>query len=317
MSHKTQNMEQKQHTKKEMNSLPKKYEASYVFTDCITRIWPLINDIKNIETIIPSEQLSTILIDECNSPFEYSIMEMSSLECTKKVTCQIKKKNIQTQLSANFSLVSNTLDNTTLFTICLMLVNPNIDKSIQPTVVQNCKNLCITVIENVEKILKEDPVAQYEYESTEIECPIEILWDFLVTFDFIKVKCVSDLKYEGEVGKVGTIVSWNFIHQDGKSELAQCRIVKANNDPKRKKWIFCIVPFDGPSKNQEVKFTLINLGNGMTFISFYHKFNETVGQEQLIHLQEQKKEMLMEIKKNLEAKVKSVKNNTVNSVNNK
>ena len=52
MSHKTQNMEQKQHTKKEMNSLPKKYEASYVFTDCITRIWPLINDIKNIETII-------------------------------------------------------------------------------------------------------------------------------------------------------------------------------------------------------------------------------------------------------------------------
>ena len=55
----------------------------------------------------------------------------------------------------------------------------------------------------------------------------------------------------------------------------------------------------------------------MTFISFYHKFNETVGQEQLIHLQEQKEEMLMEIKKNLEAKVKSVKNNTVNSVNNK
>lgn len=298
-------MEEKSHSKTQSHSLPKKYEASFVFEKCITQMWPLIIDIKNVERIIPESNLSTIIIDETNtSPFEYNLVEMSSLECSKKTSWLISKKNIPTQINASFSLVLSTLEDYTVFTICLILVNPKIDPSNYSKVVQNCKDLCALIIDNVDKMLKQEPVLQYEYESTEINCPIEVIWNFLITFDFLKVKCVKNLEINGELGKVGTNVTWNFVHENGVIEKAECRVVKANNNPKRKKWVFSIIALDGPSKNQLVKFTLLNLDNGVTFFTFFHKFNEEVGTEQLNHLKENKKKILKEIKKNLEDKMK-------------
>ena len=95
-------MEEKPHTKTQSHSLPKKYEASFVFEKCITQMWPLIIDIKNVEKIIPESGLSKIIIDETTiAPFEYNLVEMSSLECSKK--------NIPTQINASFSLVLSTL----------------------------------------------------------------------------------------------------------------------------------------------------------------------------------------------------------------
>lgn len=306
-------MEEKPHTKTQGHSLPKKYEASFVFEKCITQMWPLIIDKKNVENIIPESGLSKIIIDETNiAPFEYNLVEMSSLECSKKTSWLISKKNIPTQINASFSLVLSTLEDYTVFTICLLLVNPKIDPSNYATVIQNCKDLCALIIDNVDKMLKQEPVLQYEYESTEINCPIEVLWDFLVTFDFLKVKCVENLEIHGEIGKVGTNVTWNFVHENGVKEKAECTIVKANNNPKRKKWVFAVIPLGGPSKNQLVKFTLLNLDNGVSFFTFFHKFNEEVGAEQLNHLKEHKKKILMEIKKNLEAKMKKCLNTNDN-----
>jgi hypothetical protein len=117
-----------------------------------------------------------------------------------------------------------------------------------------CKTLCEEILDSIETMLKKEPLIQIEYESTEIKCPIEIVWEFIVNFEFLKIKQASNIKFDGEIGKVGTIISWQFNFEDGEKEQCKAKIIEVSKKPGRKKWTFSIIPLEHPVKNQAIKF---------------------------------------------------------------
>lgn len=283
-------------------SFPKKYEASYVFNDSICRLWPLINCQKNIEIIFREVSLSIPLNEEDNSDFSFSVVDMTSIECNKKVTWLISGRKSPTKISASFILVSNTLDDSTLLTVSLVLLKPCLEPSLHSKIVEATKQICVQLINNIGDLMQNNPVFQYEFESIEINAPVKVVWDFIISFEFLKVTQYKDFKANGDTSKLGTIISWTAINENGEEILFECKVSHCNHDENRKKWTYAIEAFNDKLKSQTVKFILIILGEEKTFFSFYHEVREIVEVEQLIDLSAQKKIHLQMLKEELEKK---------------
>ena len=96
---------------------PNKYEATYVFSDTISRLFLTLAELVNIEELNKGTQLPYLFTDKPTPlTFTYTVGEITSLEYSKKLSWTIDNKSIPTPIHETFTLISNTLDNTTLLT---------------------------------------------------------------------------------------------------------------------------------------------------------------------------------------------------------
>ena len=290
------------------NTFPKKYEASYVFiSDNIYRIYSLLTTVTNIEKLNQKTQLPYLFTDKPYPiKFDYSIGEITTGKYSITFSWNIKSNEIPTPFIYFFKLVSNTLDNSILFNFEVIIVKPeNIPQEKTKKVMNGCKKICIEMINNIEVFLQENNENIFVFESDIIKEPREKDWNCLINLCelFKKYKIIKECSHNGELGKIGTIITM-CIEKGEKIEKGCAKIIKIEKNPNKEKWILVLSPLEGKYQVQEMEFVLYNLEDNNTFIYINHKFNEMLPHEIMKELEVKKKYLFDLIKKELESEQK-------------
>ena len=279
--------------------IPKKYEVQYVFSDNINRIYFLLTDLNQFQTINNNTQFNMLFADIMNNQqFTYILNEMLSLDHNKKVTWEISSKSPNICLIFQFELIKNTLNDTTLvnfqITIKTMDMLCDMNESIMKYK-QGLKSVCIEVIHSLENLLKSNNENIFDYESNVIECNIETVWDYITKEKgFLLGINIANINEE----HAGTTIEYSL----NMDELYKCKITKVKKNNNKKRWKYALMPLEGPFKQQEIQFILVRLGNDRTFFSIYHEFKQQIESDEKQELENHKKMMLYYIKQSLEKK---------------
>lgn len=285
----------------------KKHEASYVFSDTISRISKILNDKKIIENLNSQTQLPYLFIDKpIPLTFNYSLIESNSVEHKKKLTWMISSPTIPTNIHYTFNLVSNTLDNTTLLVFEIYILNPEkIPQEKHKKIMCGSKEICVEMINAIDKALQMNYDNIVHYASILINVPRKKIWDHFIELQFLKDRNIENLSFSGKKDEVGTIVSW----LDKKEEMKfSCIILKVSNSENRKKWKFKLKSLEGLFQNQEMEFIIIKLSEKETFVAIAHIFNEQVTPEILKEVEFKKKNKLNKLKQKLESSEENLEN---------
>ena len=285
--------------KETKQSFPKKFEASYVFSDRISRLYLLLSDSTHLESLNKKTQLPFLFTDKpVPLNYDFCVSQMLSLEHNKSINWTITSGSIPVVIHEEFNLVKNTLDNTTLLTFALSVANPDkIDKNKRKKIINGCKKVCIEIINNIDILLQENSDNIFEYESTIIKINRAQVFDYI--FDPIKfAKNFSNVLIVEGKNEVGTVVSWKTNDED-QFEF-KSKIIQIDNDPKKKKWKYILAPISGPFQDQIIKFIFIEISNNETFFSVEHDFKEKVDEDDLNILKIKKAKMINFIKEKLE-----------------
>ena len=294
-------VEDTKQTKQQLIKFPKKYEASYLISDNIERI-NYIMTFKNFEQITNQTSLKTAFSNKpILSPLFYQFDGYTSLEYSNQFTFTIKHYELPFDLKINLLFKTNTIDNTTLFTITLFLENLRlITNNDINKIIKGCKNLCVEYIQFLELLLKKSNQFLFHYISTIINCSKEKLFDYLFNFELIKKlhnASISNFKKEELVE--GKILEFKVNNSQKKILI---KLGKIKNDKSKKKNEIHIFPLNEDVSSQEIIFTIISLSEEKTFLSTTHKFNENVNFEQIKKIEKKKKIMFDIIKFLLEKK---------------
>lgn len=280
-------------------SFSKKHEASYVFSDNISRISKILNDKKVIEGLNSQTQLPYLFTEKpIPSAFNYYLIEFNSVEHKKKLTWMLSSPNIPSNIHYTFNLVSNTLDNTTLLVFEIYILNPEkIPQEKHKKIMSGSKEICVEMINAIEKALQMNYDSLIHYASIVINATRQKIWDHFANLSFVKDKGIENLTYLGKKDEVGTIISWI----DKKEQMNfSCKLLKFSNNEKKKKWKFKLKSLEGLFQSQEIEFTLIQLSQKETFLSMAHTFNEQVSPEIFKEVEEKKKKRLKLLKQIME-----------------
>ena len=279
-------VEDTKQTKQQLIKFPKKYEASYLISDNIERINYIIT-FKNFEQITNQTSLKTAFSNKpILSPLFYQFDGYTSLEYSNQFTFTIKHYELPFDLKINLLFKTNTIDNTTLFTITLFLENLRlITNNDINKIIKGCKNLCVEYIQFLELLLKKSNQFLFHYISTIINCSKEKLFDYLFNFELIKKlhnASISNFKKE-ELVKI-----LEFKVNNSKKTIL-IKLGKLKIDKSKKKNEIHIFPLNEDVSSQEIIFTIISLSEENTFLSITHKFNENVNFEQIKKIEKKKK----------------------------
>ena len=293
--------------------MPKKYEASYVLEDSFDRILVLIN-FGVFEEITNQTCLKTIFTKEpIDTPFKYQMTEFSAYESSKNISIIIFHEKIPCGIEINFNFKANTLDNTTLLTLEIKLVNTkftnehNLNK-----IVKGCQNLCIEYIRGIERYLEQRLEFAYQNESIIIKVNKERIFDYFVHSKMIDFyEGVNIIVPNEENLKVGS--KFYFFYKCLGIKIENT-IIKMDNDPKKNKWCIKFSCNSELFKTQDIHIYLIDLEGGSTFFSLIHKFKESIQFEQIQEIERKKKNLLIRIKDFFENENEN--NNSTNETNN-
>lgn len=270
----------------------KKFQTSYVFNTPQNRIWHLLNEPKNITTIFSKTSLSQILP---SLPHIYTLTKHSIETTSKKLSYLIHSQHPppSNSISVSFTFISNTLDQTTLLDLCISTT------SLSSNTFSIYKDICYQILNNIEDLIINDTTFLFEYESIEINVPIDIVWNYMTMFKFLEFIHAKDVIFEGEEFGKGMKVHWIY-NKGEQDECGVCVVNDVKRDLKRKKWYFVIEPRLENEKKQEIKFTFMKIEEESTFFSYFHQFKENICNEQINLLMDQKKLFLKGMKECLE-----------------
>lgn len=280
-------------------NFPKKYEVSYVFSDTMNRLFLLLKDMPNIEELNKKTQLPYIFTDRPTPlNFTYTFAETCSTEYSKKITWILNNKTIPCPISYTFTLIPNTLSNTTVLIFEILITDPEkIDSSKRNKIISGFKKVCIEMLNNIEVMLQVNHENIYDYGSIMIKTSIENVYNSLVSFSFLTDDIAKDIKRTGNLGEVGSTLSWTFIEGNEKCQSTLSYVSKGEN---KKKWKLKIRPTGQSFILQEISFVLVKVDEKKTFLSICHQFQEQVDIKLINDLSEKKKFLLSKIKKTCE-----------------
>jgi hypothetical protein len=289
---------------KNYNSIPKKFEVSYVFNENVNRIATLLTETKNIEKLNKNTQLAYMFTNNTTPlTFEYTLGVFTTLDYSVKFSWNIENKLLPTNFTYNFDLVKNTVDkeNSTLLVFDVNIEHPeNIQIEMQKKVTSGCREICREIINNIDILLQENTDNIYEYESEIIPVCREKVWNRIINInEFLKKQGIlKDYKIIGEKNKVGCRFQCNFI--DNKPEFIEYQLTTLEKNPKKKKWKLGMTPQSLPFMKQELFWVFIQLSENETFLYILHKFNEPISKELLNELSKKKQIMFKIIQKDIE-----------------
>ena len=217
--------------------MPKKYEASYVLEDSFDRIL-LLFDLKIFEEITNQTSLNTIFTNQpIQTPFNYQIREFSAYESLKITSIIISNEKMPCEIEMNLNFKANTLDNTTLLTLEIKLVNTkftsehNLNK-----IVKGCQNLCKEYIRLIEKYLEQKLDLLFQTESVILKENKEKIFKYFINFKMLEsFKGLKIIFPKEEDLKVGSKVY--FINESEGIKIENT-IIKIQKNPKKKKMVY-------------------------------------------------------------------------------
>ncbi len=167
--------------------IPKKYEASYIISDNIERITNIMSS-KVFEDITHQTSITKSFTNQpIQSPLIFILNKFISLVYSNEISISILNFELPFDILVNLLFKTNTIDNTTLFTIILNLKNLRFQKNNDfNKIIKGCKNLCVEYIQFLELLLKKSNQFLFHYDSVIINCSKEKLFDYFFNFELIK-----------------------------------------------------------------------------------------------------------------------------------
>ena len=167
--------------------IPKKFEGSYIISDNIERINHILT-LKNFEEITYQTSLTKAFSNKpLQTPLIFYFNGNTALNYSKEFTFTIVNYELPFDIQINLLFKTNTIDNSTLFTISLFLKNIRLQKNSNLNkIVIGCKNLCVEYINLLEILLKKTNQFLFQYESIIVNCSNEKIWESIINFEIIK-----------------------------------------------------------------------------------------------------------------------------------
>ena len=282
--------------------IPKKYEASYIISDNIERITNLMSS-KVFEDITYQTSITKSFTNQpIQSPLIFILNQFISLVYSKEISISILNIELPFDILVNLLFKTNTIDNTTLFTIILNLKNLRFQKhNYLNKIIKGCKKLCVEYIQLLENYLKKNNEFLYQYESIIINSSKDKVWDIITNIDIVQKlhkitinDCSDKSNCKGE-----KIYEINAIQLQKKIYI---KIDKIKYDKNKSKYELHIYPINIDFPSQEIIFELISLPENQTFLSITHIFNENVTFDEIKYAERKKKYVLQLFKNFLEGK---------------
>ena len=250
--------------------IPKKFEGSYIISDNIERINHILT-FNNFEEITYQTSLTKAFTKQpLQTPLIFYFNGNTSLNYSKEFTFTIVNYELPFDIQINLLFKTNTIDNSTLFTISLFLKNIRLQKNSNLNkIVKGCKTLCVEYINLLEILLKKNNQFLFQYESIIVNCSSETIWENIINFEIIKSFYKFTIpNYNPEDIEEGKIIE--IILQKSLKKLL-IKFGKIIHCPNKKKSELHIIPLDNELSSQEIIFIIIKLKEEQTFISIVHK----------------------------------------------
>ena len=285
----------KAHQIRSKSHFPNKYEATYVYNDSIFRVYNTLSTIENIKLLI-NKTLLPFLFTTKPIPIEFTYTkgEFISLDYSKKVTWYLSSSEINIKITITFSLISNTIENTTLLILELIISNHEDNTAQMKTkIISGCKKICLEMIDNIETLLQNNTDNIYHYDSNIIDASIEQVWNYVTRFEFFKSKKEIKINITGNPECVGSIITYQVEGVKGSNLVIQSKVAFVNKEDNKQKWKYKLIQIDNNVPIQELSYVFLKLEDNKTFIGIYNVFSEHVDNTMLNESAHKKKRFLM------------------------
>ena len=297
--------------------IPFKFDSRFVFSDTQTRISRMVTDEKSVENLVMSTQLPYVFTHEpFPLIFNFSLSEGMIQESYSKVTWLITNKNIPSPILLTFNLTENTIEKTVLVIFEIEIINRElIPEEFTNKIKSTFPQICIEMINNMEKELEEDNKDIYHYESKILHYPRENIWEIICNFHILMTQqgVIKDCCMKTPIIAVGSEISFTVCENNKKCRL---KVSKYKKDEKNDKWTIGITPLCGPFSHIENTWTLIKIGDNETLVTNTTKHGEHIEPELMKKLSDEKIKGFISIEEMLKCK-KGENNNNSNNNNNK
>ena len=265
---------------------PIKYEVSQVYEETINRVWNLFKTNDGIASFIKKS------ISFLNLPSEVDLNITSSI--TQSI--DYKKVIIYTSSSLSttftFTLLSNTLEDTTLFTICASSKNCSFINE------QALAQICSSILQSIVNHLSNNFEDIKHYESTIIKTSMINLWNLITKWEYDKISdfMYSNINLHGDPLKVGTEV--NLVCDNEYN--CSVKIEGIEDQKESNTWRYIVKPLECRNNTHEIRISLVKVTDEVTFFSFENLFKFKITKETEEYLTKMKMKFFREIKKHFE-----------------
>jgi hypothetical protein len=222
-------------------------------------------------------KINDCVIDDSFKKLHFTSMEGSAMDC-----------------ELIHSLYWDSVDKNTLFVKELVLKK---NFPIIPEGIDKYKKDQIEIIKRMKHLLKLKTVGLEQEESVRIDCSVEEVWKYLLDlklFSCILPCKVSEIRCENsQVNKVGAVISIVTNTIEVYLKVKEC----ISNDFYKE---FTVEYINPHSPKQLMKICFLQIQEGSTMLSFTNKFLEPVNYKYINELTENKKQVIVNLKKMIE-----------------
>jgi hypothetical protein len=299
---------------------PKRITTKYVFKSKIEKVWDLLMDYEFLfkilfgDLVISYEFIKENQLDKLGAEFKVICKSYSLLfQCTyllnnhhyKKINykvCSIAKELEGMNHDFTYTLISNTVEGSTIFVWDFEFENPEI-LPMTTDALEEYKTSRFICIKRWSDHLNKNINDMIQYESIMIDSSRKEIWDVITNWCVLKTVSpiiADEIQSHGDQLQVGSELKLIFYNK--KNVQCHLKVLKVNCDLHSQDWEYCLecncskpnVPF------QEIKFSIVFLKPNKSFLIFQHFFKEQLELKFINSISNEKKKILSDIKNYLE-----------------
>ena len=260
-----------------IKQIPFKFDSRYVFSDTVIRIMRILENEKTVENLVMSTKLPYVFTNEpIPFIFDYSISEAMIKESYSKVTYLLTHKNIPSPILLIFNLTENTIEKTVLVIFEIEIVKRElIPEQYYNKINKIFPQICVEMIQNMEKELEEDNNDIYHYESKILYYSRDKIWDIITNMHTLMSQqgIIKNCNILTPITKEGCELSFTVC---GKNKFCKMRVNKYKKEENNDKWTLGTIPLCGPFEHSQINWTLVRLGDNETLMSNISKYIEHI-----------------------------------------
>ena len=266
-----------------------KYDSSIVFNETIPLVWNVLKKESTINYIFISSIIS-FQKDNIVIPSNHTLTCLTSQISSYQKT--ITYISTPLQITFIFSLISNTLEKSSL--LSLQLISNNIFITMN-----DLQTISDWLFRGIDDDLKTNSNIVKHYESTTIKANINAVWNFFINWelDKLKDKDYSNVEMKGKTPlQIGTSV--NFLVDNEFN--SKCHVLYVDKDKDSITWK-CGFKLDACRLNvSEICLTFVKINENITFFAFETLFTQHIPQEIDELLTKKRRRLFKEVKKYFE-----------------
>lgn len=287
----------------------------YVFKDHIDRVWECFTSPEIYSAALKQQADSMNIIkgstySEVGTQVEfnwkneiYSIFEVKEVKDSKNYKMNklysIKLEPLDFKYTNINHFYWNTHDQTTLYKNelifddleALKIVDFKFNKQEKLGVCKHLENHLSQKLDNLN-----------QFESILINVEIETLWQVITDWKLFQKHVpfiAEDIQLEGNPNEIGANIHIKHLAKNSRYSL---KVLKVDNDIEKKDYDLELFNAQPVCPKQFLKFSLLAINKNHTLLSFKHEFKEMIKYNLINSIAEEKKNILIELKKKLEKK---------------